>query len=302
MIEIKKAVIAAGGWSTRFLPAVKTYAKQLAPILEKPQIQWVMEELVEAGIDEIAIVHRDGESSLLNHFTEDKSLSEYLEKSGKQACMESWWNLKNKLKRLEFFPQTSKFPYGNGTPAIICEEFLEGQSFTYLYGDDLIVEDNQGEYVKHLIDVYNRYNCKVVAASQRVPHDQIYKYGSVKYHQGGDIPYRMETVIEKPKVEEAPSDDIIFGRFILSPEIIDVLKHTAIDRGELWLTNAVNATAVSGEVVVAEPTSCTGATWITTGDPDNWLKANILMALKSDRFRDSIRKFLLDNVDVIRRN
>ena len=142
---ITKAVLACGGWSTRFLPTVKTYAKQLLPILDKPQILWVMEELVNAGITDFCIVHRDGEESLKRFFQPDSNLDSYLASTGKTKAMDSFNSVMSKVKNLQFLPQTSAFPYGTGSPVLVAESFIDADPFVYLYADDLVIEPQPGE-------------------------------------------------------------------------------------------------------------------------------------------------------------
>jgi UTP--glucose-1-phosphate uridylyltransferase len=288
---ITKAVLACGGWSTRFLPTVKIYAKQLLPILDKPQILWVMEELVSAGITDFAIVHRDGENSLKHFFEPDLALDNYLTSAGKEKAMAGLKHLLSQVKNLQFFPQTQAFPYGNGSPILVSQSFIGSDPFVYLYADDLVIEPQPGAYLSSLISTFNRTHASAVCAAKEVPHQQISAYSSVKFKPNSPIPDQMESVVEKPLPEAAPSDCCLFGRFVFSPEIINILKNTPVSKGELWLTEAINHLAQT-HTVIAE---CLppGTDWITTGDPLNWLKANLTLALKDDRFSESIRHLLL---------
>lgn len=285
-MRVKKAVIAAGGWSTRFLPTVKIFAKQMMPMLDKPQIQWVMEELVAAGIEEIMVVHREGEESLKRYFEEDLELNEYLAKTGKTEVMDSWKKLKTKIKRLEFAPQLWSMPYGNGTPALIAKEFVGDDNFVYVYGDDMVIEDKQGDFVTKLIDIFEREKAAVVVGCQEVGKEEISRYSSVIYKNGG-VENQMEGVVEKPKAEEAPSLMTMFGRFVFSAKIIEELERTEISRGELWTTDAVNGLAKT-DLVIGEPIS--GGRWMTTGDTLNWLKANLVLGLRDERYREELVK------------
>ena len=289
MSNITKAVLACGGWSTRFLPTVKTYAKQLLPILDKPQILWIIDELVAAGVTNLCIVHRDGDESLKQFFRPDPTLNRYLADSGKQKALEGLNSLLSRVK-ITFLPQTLAFPYGNGSPILVAKDFIGSDPFVYLYADDLVVEDQSGSYLSSLLEVFNQSQASAVCASKKVPHQQVKLYGSLKFKANSAITNQIETVIEKPEPEDAPSDFCIWGRFVFSREIINILQSTPVARGELWLTDAVNILAQT-KTVIAKPLP-QGSDWITTGDPLNWLTANVTLALKDARFAQTIKNLI----------
>lgn len=292
--QIRKAVIAAGGWSTRFLPAVKTYAKQLVPILDKPQIQWVMEELIGAGITEIAIIHRDGEESLKRHFAPDPILEDYLKSTNKEKGLDSLRFIWDNVKNLQFLPQTSAFPYGNGSPILVARDFIGDDPFVYLFGDDHTIEDTPGAFLKGAMELFHKYNPAVVDCVQYMPDDQLYRYGTVKFSDDLKIPGRICALMEKLPFGQAPSNFIQAGRFIVSPKIIEVLQNTVIAKGELWFADAVN-TLCQTDVVITHNYTDHNAFWITTGDPLNWLKTNLLLAKKHPDFKESISVFIKEN-------
>jgi UTP--glucose-1-phosphate uridylyltransferase len=294
MQKITKAVIAAGGWSTRFLPSVKTYAKQLVPILDKPQIQWVIEELIGAGITEIAIVHREGEESLKKHFGKDPVLDEYLKETNKEKCLDSLNYILSNINNLQFFPQTKAFPYGNGSPILVAKEFIGSDPFIYLWGDDHTIEDVPGTFLKGAIDLFFKYNPAAVEGVQYVPDDQVYRYGTVKYVEDAKYPNRICALLEKLPFGQAPSNFIQGGRFVVSPKIIEVLSKTATARGELWFSDAIN-TLCQTDVVITHNYIDNNALWITTGDPLNWLKTNLLLSLKHPDFKENLSGFIKEN-------
>jgi UTP--glucose-1-phosphate uridylyltransferase len=285
--NITKAVLACGGWSTRFLPTVKIYAKQLLPILDKPQILWVMEELTGAGITDFCIVHRDGENSLKQFFQPDPLLDQYLASTGKEKTMDSFNRIMAKVKNIQFLPQTSAFPYGSGSPVLVSESFIGSDPFVYLYADDLVVEDQPGAYVSSLTDTFNETGSSAVFAAKEVPHQLISDYGSIKFKANSVVPNQLDCIVEKPNPEDAPSDFCLIGRFVFSPEIISILKNTALSPNqELQLTDALGHLAQT-RTVVAKPLP-PGTDWITTGDPLNWLKANLILAKREPRFSTTI--------------
>lgn len=284
-MPITKAVIACGGYSTRFLPSVKTYAKQLVPILDKPQIQWVIEELIGAGITQIAIVHRDGEKSLISHFTPDPELDQYLKDTGKEKCLDSLRFIWNKIKNLQFLPQTKEYPYGNGVPILVAKDFIGSDPFVYLWGDDITIEDTPGQFLQGAISLFDQHQPAAVEGIQWMPDSELYRYGTVKFTENPKIPGQISALMEKLPVDQAPSNYIQGGRFIVSPKLIDTLKHTAVARGELWFADAINYLS-QNDLVLTHDYQKNHALWATTGDPLNWLRVNLLLAKKHPGFKD----------------
>ncbi|MFA5828640.1 MAG: sugar phosphate nucleotidyltransferase [Candidatus Shapirobacteria bacterium] len=289
MSKITKAVLACGGWSTRFLPAVKTFAKQMVPILDKPQIHYILEELAGAGITDICIVHREGEDSLKKYFTPDLELEAYLQETGKVAAMASWHELVSKFNSIQFLPQTKDFPYGNGVPILVAKDFIGTDPFVYLFADDLHIEDTPGTFLSQMIATYEQYQPAAVAAVEEVPAPEIVRYGSVKYTPDPKYPHRASAIFEKLPASEAPSLFGVGGRFVLSAKYIETLQNTKTSKGELWLADANNYLAKNDVVLTQE---LPHGVWMTTGDPLRWLKANITMALKHPEFKDSLIEFM----------
>lgn len=291
MNKVTKAVLACGGWSTRFLPTTKVIAKQLVPILDKPQIQYIFEECLSAGITDFCIVHRVGETSLQSFFQPNSELTKYLADTNKSNYMDQYNLMLSGIKKLEFLPQTEDFPYGNGSPILVAKDFIGLDNFLYLFADDLLVETEVGGFTKRIIDTFDQYNPEVIIGCQQVAHSEVYKYGIVDYKKDSSIPHQLQSIVEKPTVETSPSDFADFGRILLTPKIIDVLNATAINKGELWIVDAIKNIISQGNLVIGLPTAPL-ETWITTGDPLNWLKANITVALSDPKIGPEIKEFL----------
>jgi len=291
MTKITKAVIPVAGWSTRFLPAVKSYAKHLVPVLNKPQIQLVMEELVGAGLTDFLVVHRDGENTIKDFFTRDIELDKYLESTGKSAYMDSYNSLMSKIKSIQFLPQTKNLPYGNGTPLLVAKDFIGNEPFVYLWGDDLTIEKNPGQFLTSAIDLFYKYQPSAVECATEVPWDQVPRYGVFEYAKNPKVPNQVAALIEKPEIKDAPSNIIQGGRFVVSPKIIPILQNTAIARGELWFSDAINYLA-KNDLVITHNYTENNAKWTTTGDPLNWLKTNITLALSDPKLGPDIKQFL----------
>ena len=289
MNKITKAVVACGGWSTRFLPAVKIYAKQMVPILDKPQIHYILEELAGAGITDIVIIHRDGEDSLIRYFSPDPELETYLKETGKEAVMAPWHNLISRFKSISFLPQTKAYPYGNGVPILVAKDFIGDNPFIYLFADDLHIEDVPGAFLSKMIATFEKYQPAAVLAVEEVPASEINRYGSMKYVNDPKYPHRVSAIVEKPSAAEAPSLFGSTGRFVLSSKYIETLQNTKTSKGELWLTDANNYLAQNDVLLTEE---LPHGVWMTTGDPLRWLKANIVMGLRHPDFKVSLSEFL----------
>jgi UTP--glucose-1-phosphate uridylyltransferase len=290
-MNITKAVIPVAGWSTRFLPAVKSYAKHLVPLLDKPQLQIIMEELLAAGITEFAIVHRPDEQTIKNFFEPQSELDAYLKTVGKEKCLESYHLMLSGIKRIEFLPQTPNFPYGNGVPLLVAKDFIGQDPFVYLWGDDITIEDVPGHFLSKMISTFQQYQPDGVLAVQKVTPEEITRLGSMSYAKNPKYPNQIDGEIEKPEADKAPSLYGQGGRFVITPRFIEVLESQPTSKGELWFTEAVNTIAKDG-VILTENYQESGAFWATTGDPLNWLKANITLALKDPRYSDHIKTLL----------
>lgn len=293
MARVKKGVIAAAGRGTRFLPVTKAYPKELVPILEKPNIQYLVEELLAAGVEEIAIVHRHGNNQIKRYFSPDPELEEYLKTNQKEAFLESLRLIWKKARVLKFIPQSPKLPYGSASPILAAKSFLGQSPFVFMYGDDMVVEKKPGAYLKNLIKIFQQQsNVKVVAAASPVSWEEIDRYSSIKYKNGG-LPYQIDKVFEKLPRDQAPSNITLFGRFVVSPEIFSVIQKQTLSKGELFFTDAVNALAQTG-IVIGQPVK--DAQWLTTGDPLRWLETNLVVGLSHPQIGPELKKFLRKNL------
>ena len=287
---VTKCVIAAAGRGTRFLPVVKSYPKELVPILSKPNIQYLIEEAIGAGITEIAIVHRHGEHSIEKYFTPDADLETYLTDNNKLEYLDSLKTIWSKAK-LTFIEQPTDLPYGNASPVLAATEFIGSDDFVYMFGDDLTVEPTPGQFLTKMIATFSQYSPASVIAVKDVGREEISRYGSAKYMDDPKYPNRISTMLEKLPADQAPSTFGQGGRFVLSNKVIDVLKNQSTSLGgELWLTDANNHLA-QNDVVLTQAFEG-DEDWMTTGDPLRWLESNIVMGLKEPKFHDDLIKFI----------
>ncbi len=267
--KVRKAIIAVAGSGTRFLPATKAQPKEMLPIVDKPIVQYVVEELVEAGIEDIILVTKWDKKTLEDHFDRSFELEHSLEKSGKHKLLE---DIQRISSMANFIYVRQKGPYGNGTPILSASSLLNDEPFVFAWGDDLVL--SKTSFTKQLIDNYERHGAPVIGV-QKVPKDHVNRYGIVKLKDGTR---EMECVIEKPSPEEAPSQLAQFGRMILTPEIVNILKDTKLGKGgELWVTDAISTYVLRGGRFMVEEVE--DGKWLTTGDPLNYLKAMVDYAL-----------------------
>jgi UTP--glucose-1-phosphate uridylyltransferase len=268
--KITKAVVAAAGRGTRFMPVTKAYSKELLPLYDRPAIHWLIEELVAAGIREVLIFHRHGQPDLKRYFSVDEELEKYLKEVGKEAYLDEWRELVKKVK-LTFKPQPRSMPYGTGTPVLAAKNFIGKDPFVYCYGDDYIAEGEVGRYLKSLIRLHQDHRADAVVSAQRLPWSKVSSFGVWDVMKNGKDFYQVRGIVEKPTREEAPSNLTNFGRMILPARAVKILKDQPLsDSGELYITDTIN-TIIEDGMVLTRPVR---GKWVTIGNPDFWLAAN----------------------------
>lgn len=287
---IQKCVIAAAGRGTRFLPVVKSYPKELVPILSKPNIQYLIEEAIGAGITEIAIVHRVGQHSIEEYFTPDPDLEKYLTENNKLQYLDSLKTIWSKAK-ITFIEQPIDLPYGNGSPVLAAKDFIGQDDFVYMFGDDLTVEPVPGQFVSKMMATFNQYSPASVIAVKDVGKEEISRYGSAKYIEDTKYPNRISAMLEKLPADQAPSTFAQGGRFLVTSKVFSLLKTQGLSRdGELWFSDASNTLAKQGIVLTQAFEG--EENWLTTGDPLRWLVANITLALQNSEYKTEALNFL----------
>lgn len=292
-MTIKKAVIAVAGFGTRFLPATKAVPKELLPIVNKPVVQYLVEEAVSSGIEDIILVLRSGTKAIADHFASSLELESQLEHQHKEAYLEIIKAIPE-LANIVYVWQSASLPYGNGSPLLAAKHFInEDEAFVYMFGDDLVISERP--CVRQLLDVYERYHPSAVVAVQDVPREETCRYGIVKLKPGRE-PMEMESLVEKPSPEEAPSTLAQFGRFVLPPKILDILDKRELGQGdELWLADAIDKLC-HNESVIVHPIR---GKWLTTGDPLRFLMTNVEYALRNPEIGREFAAYLR-NVDLTR--
>lgn len=280
MPKIKKAIVAVAGSGTRLLPATKAMPKEMLPIVDKPIIQLVVEELVAGGIEDIIMVTKWDKKPLEDHFDYNWALINELKKAGKENLLE---DIKKIADMANFIYVRQKGPYGNGTPVLSAASLVDDEPFIYVFGDDLI--KSKVSFTKQMIDDYEK-NGKLMIGVQSVPKKLVSKYGIVKLKKGT---MEIEDIVEKPAVKEAPSCLADFGRMVLDQEIVDILKKTALGKdNELWIVDAIRTYVKNGGIFIAKPVG--DGEWLTTGDPLNYLKATLKYAFARNDIGGELKK------------
>ncbi|KKS34103.1 MAG: Nucleotidyl transferase [Parcubacteria group bacterium GW2011_GWC2_42_12] len=279
--KIRKAIVAVAGSGTRLLPATKSMPKEMLPIVDKPIIQLVVEELVAAGIEDIILVTKWDKKPLEDHFDQNWALVDELKKAGKDKLLEEVKKISN-LANFIYIRQ--KGPYGNGTPVLSAASIVRDEPFMFVWGDDLV--KSKIPFAKQMVDDYNKTGHLMIGV-QEVPLNQVYRYGIVKVKKGT---MQIEDIVEKPSAEETPSKLADFGRMILNQEIVDILKETALGKGnELYLVDALKTYVKNGGKFYAKEIE--DGEWLTTGDPLNYMKTMLKYAFDREDIGSEMKKF-----------
>lgn len=274
-MKVETGVIAAAGSGTRMLPVTLGYPKELLPIINKPALQLIIDEYIDSGIKKIIIVTGENPTPLHRQYQ-----LRNLPAAGKYRALDEFVARMEGIE-LIFEPQVG--PYGNGTPLLVASHYLpEGEGFIYSYGDDIL--KTARPFAQQLIDLH-RETGSLVVGTQAVPWEDVVRYGVVEFKEGSDR--EMKDVVEKPSRAEAKSNLVMFGRFLLSGEIVQILREIPLGKSnELWLTDAVREYVRRGGHVVTN--TVTDGEWLTIGDPVNYLQTVIEYALENPEIRAAI--------------
>lgn len=282
-MKIRKAVIPAAGLGTRFLPATKAQPKEMLPIVDKPTIQYIVEEAVAAGIEEILIIIGRNKKSIEDHFDKSVELEEELRNSNKNELLKVVENVSN-MVNICYIRQ--KEPRGLGHAISLAESFAGNEAFAVMLGDDIV--DSKVPCLKQLMDCYDKYNTSIIGV-QEVDKEDVSKYGIVDGLKIEDKVCKVKNLVEKPKIEEAPSNIAILGRYIITPSIFPVLKNTKPGKGgEVQLTDALEE-LLEKEAIYSY---CFEGKRYDIGDKLGFVKANIEFALKNNNLREDLMKYL----------
>ena len=286
-MKITKAVIPAAGMGTRFLPATKAQPKEMLPIVDKPTIQYIIEEAIAAGIESVLIITGRGKRTIEDHFDKSYELESELERKGKSSLLSMVEDISNLV---EVFYVRQKEAKGLGHAISCARPFIGNEPFAVLLGDDIVVSEKPA--IGQLMDVYDEYGSSVIGV-QRVEHSEVDKYGIIDPSVKSDD-YRLHKVlgmVEKPNAQDAPSNLAILGRYIITPDIFDILAHQTPGKNqEIQLTDALKTLSSTQGMYAYE---FNGKRY-DVGDKLGFLKATVEFALKRDDLKDKFREYLKD--------
>jgi UTP--glucose-1-phosphate uridylyltransferase len=285
-MKVRKAVIPAAGLGTRFLPATKSQPKEMLPIVDKPAIQYVVEQAVGAGIQDILIITGRGKRTIEDHFDRSFELEWRLEQAGKFDDLKEVREI-SEMASIHYIRQ--KDPKGLGAAVAMAEPHVNGEPFAVLLGDDIITTGNA---LGDMIEIYGRYG-RSVLAGREVPRADIHLYGAIEPEFIEDNLARVVKIVEKPATEEAPSNLAALGRYVLTPEIFDALRETSPDaEGEIQLTDAINLLAQQQTVYAY---LFEGVRY-DIGKKLDYLRATVELAIDRQDLGPEFRTFLADLV------
>lgn len=281
MKSIRKAVIPAAGFGTRFLPATKAQPKEMLPIVDTPAIQYIVKEALDSGIEEILIITGRSKRAIEDHFDSSVELEELLQKQGKNKQLAMVKDLAD--IKIHFIRQKS--PRGLGDAVLCAKAFIGDEPFAVLLGDD-IVYNPEKPCLQQLMDCYEQHP-GIILGAQFVPNEKVSSYGIVSGELLADNLYRVHGLVEKPSVDKAPSNLAVLGRYILTPDIFDILENIKPGVGnEVQLTDALAASKTDTYALAYE-----GVRY-DTGDKLGYLKATVEYALRNEELGAAFKEYL----------
>lgn len=290
--KITKALIPAAGFGTRFLPQTKAMPKEMLPIVDKPVIQYVVEEIVESGINTVIIVTGANKRAIEDHFDEpNEELVQNLMNGNKTSALEQI----NKISQMaEFVYIRQKGPYGNGTPILTGEAVIEDEPFAVLWGDEFIY--SKPPRLAQMIEVYEKYGGIVISGVEIKKKEDLKRYGIADLEPVEGNVYKVKKIVEKPQPNEAPSNIATHGAYILPPEIFGALKRVTPGKdGEIWLVDAINLLKDEGMPVYAVVIE--GAKYYDTGNKLEYMKTVVELALEHEEIGTEFKDYLKELVE-----
>ncbi len=282
-MKVRKAVIPAAGLGTRFLPATKAQPKEMLPIVDKPTLQFIIEEAVDSGIEEILIITGRNKSSIENHFDKSVELEMELERAGKHDMLEEVRKISD-MVNIHYIRQ--KEPRGLGHAIHCAKSFIANEPFAVLLGDDVV--HSEKPCLKQMIEIYDEYKTTILGV-QKVPNQDVSKYGIVDGMYIEDRIYKVNNLVEKPSVQDAPSNIAILGRYIINPAIFEAIEETKPGKkGEIQLTDALNILS-NREAMYAYVFE--GKRY-DVGDKQGFLEATVEFALRREDLRGEFLSYL----------
>lgn len=285
--KIRKAVIPAAGFGTRFLPQTKAMPKEMLPIVDKPVIQYVVEEIVRSGINDIVIVTGANKRAIEDHFDDPSQDLIHNLTTGNKLEM---------LKQVQCISEMANFiyvrqkgPYGNGTPILVSEPIIRDEPFAVLWGDEFI--ESTPPRLQQMTEIYEQYGGVVISGVEIKRKEDLRRYGIADLEKVKGNLYKIKNIVEKPNPDEAPSNIATHGAYILPPQIFSALKNVQPGKGgEIWLVDAINL--LKSEGVPVYTVVLDNAIYYDTGNKLDYLKTVVQHAIKHEEFGSEFKDYL----------
>ena len=286
-LEVKKASIPIAGLGTRFLPLSKSISKEFFPLVDKPIIQYIIDEMKKSGIEEIVFVVSPKQKLILEHFKKSPELEKFLIKRNKQDILKEFREFESLFEGITFDFVTQKEALGDGHALLQAAKKIKKDSVAVSFGDDII--DSETPAILQLINIFKTCSAPVVALKQ-LPRERVPAYGSVEVEKIANNLYKIKKIIEKPKLEEIPSNLVIVGKYILTPDVFGYLKKAEpSNKGEILLAEVFEKMLNEGKTVYGYELK---GEWLECGDKLKWLKSFIYFALKDPRYSDELKRYI----------
>lgn len=284
-MKIRKAVIPAAGYGTRFLPMTKASPKEMLPIVDKPIIQYIVEEAVASGIKDIIIVTGSNKRAIEDHFDHNLELEKYLEECGKLEQLEEI----RRISRLaNFIYIGQKGPYGNGTPVLNAESIIGNEPFVVLWGDEFIHANPPR--LEQMIETFEKFQEPIISGVRIEDRKKLSRYGIGKIKDVEPNVFEIEEIVEKPEPDQAPSNLALLGAYILTPDIFEALRTLEPGKSkEIWLVDAINKLKNNHKIYARE---IADGRYYDGGSKLEYLKANIDFALKRDDIKEELGNYI----------
>jgi UTP--glucose-1-phosphate uridylyltransferase len=286
-LEVKKAIIPLAGLGTRFLPLSKSLPKEFFPLVDKPIIQYIIEEVKKSGIEEIVFVVSPKQKMILEHFKKSPEIEKFLAKRNKPAILKEFKEFEELFEGITFSFASRKEPLGDGHAILQGASKVKGQPIAVSLGDDIIDSDTPA--ILQLINIFKTCSAPVLALKE-LPRDKVSAYGSVAVEKIAHNLYKIKKIIEKPTPEEISSNLVIVGKYILTPDVFAYLKKAEPSKkGEIILAEVLDKMLSDGKTIYGYELK---GEWLECGDKLKWLKSFMYFALKDPRYAEELKRYI----------
>ncbi|MBU1885836.1 hypothetical protein KKE34_04495 [Patescibacteria group bacterium] len=296
---IKKAIITTAGFGTRFLPISKTIQKEMLPILNRPVVDYVVEDLVKAGIEEIIFVINEHNIQIKHYYSENLRLKQYLEKMGKSKRYQEVVGV-HQQANFTFIKQPDDEQYGTAVPVKLCEELLKNEeAFLVFMGDDFIYSNNGDSEAAKMVELFENNQVGGIATFIEKPDEELHLYGIAGIEEKNGVKY-LQKLVEKPASGTAPSNLANISKYIFTPEVFEIIRNQEVDpkSGELYITDTVGELAKRSKVAIHIPEG----EYLDGGNVKNWLKANLTVAWDDPKLKEELTNFIQNSLSDCKKN